>query len=100
MRNHEEGHRGLLQRYAGARFGVSTVMYEAIPVVLSAQEKRSVAIKFIQASSWNKELAGFSIRFTGRRDELQFALSVRTAATVEEMSKKCVFVSLTEKRGS
>ncbi|KAJ7065406.1 hypothetical protein C8F01DRAFT_1366404 [Mycena amicta] len=55
--------------------------------VLNTQEKRSLAIKFLKATVWNKELAGYATRFTTRRDELQFALNIRTAVTVDEMNK-------------
>ncbi|KAF7375650.1 hypothetical protein MSAN_00454100 [Mycena sanguinolenta] len=54
--------------------------------VLNAQEKRSLAIKFLKAASWNKELGVYASRFTNRRDELTFALSLRTAITIEEMN--------------
>ncbi|KAJ7830412.1 hypothetical protein B0H14DRAFT_2593325 [Mycena olivaceomarginata] len=54
--------------------------------VLNAQEKRSVGIKFLKASVWNKELGSYAARFTNRREELTFALSMRTVVTMEEMN--------------
>ncbi|KAJ6553898.1 hypothetical protein B0H10DRAFT_2201811 [Mycena sp. CBHHK59/15] len=54
--------------------------------VLNAQEKRSLGIKFLKAGSWNKELGSFAARFTTRREELSFALSMRSAVTLEEMN--------------
>ncbi|KAF7352127.1 hypothetical protein MVEN_01175800 [Mycena venus] len=54
--------------------------------VLNAQEKRSVGIKFLKAGAWNKELGSFGARFTNRREELSFALSMRAAVTIEEMN--------------
>lgn len=59
--------------------------------VLNAQEKRSVGIKFLKASMWNKELASYATRFTNRRADLTFALSMRSVVTMEEMNSKCVF---------
>jgi hypothetical protein len=59
--------------------------------VLNAQERRSVGIKFLKASVWNKELGSYAARFTNRREELTFALSMRTVVTMEEMNAKCVF---------
>ncbi|KAJ7805438.1 hypothetical protein B0H14DRAFT_2611348, partial [Mycena olivaceomarginata] len=54
--------------------------------VLNAQEKRSIGIKFLKASSWNKELGSYAARFTNRREELTFALSMRIVVTMEEMN--------------
>ncbi|KAJ7240155.1 hypothetical protein B0H12DRAFT_57866 [Mycena haematopus] len=54
--------------------------------VLNAQEKRSIGIKFLKATAWNKELGSYASRFTNRREELTFALSMRTAVTIEEMN--------------
>ncbi|KAF7335401.1 hypothetical protein MVEN_02192800 [Mycena venus] len=54
--------------------------------VLNAQEKRSVGIKFLKAGAWNRELGAFGARFTNRREELSFALSMRAAVTMEEMN--------------
>ncbi|KAJ7318795.1 hypothetical protein DFH08DRAFT_754688 [Mycena albidolilacea] len=54
--------------------------------VLNAQERRSVGIKFLKASAWNKELGSYAARFTNRREELTFALSMRTVVTMEEMN--------------
>lgn len=59
--------------------------------VLNAQEKRSLSIKFLKAGSWNKELGSFAARFITRREELSFALRVRSAVTMEEMNAKCDF---------
>ncbi|KAJ7250786.1 hypothetical protein C8J57DRAFT_1354883 [Mycena rebaudengoi] len=53
---------------------------------LNAQDKHSVAIKFLKASSWNAVLAGYGSRFETRRGELSFTLQMRTAVTVEEMN--------------
>jgi hypothetical protein len=50
-------------------------------------------MKFFKASRWNEVLAEYATRFANRREELRFALSLRTAVTVEEMNKKCVFLS-------
>ncbi|KAJ7616828.1 hypothetical protein DFH06DRAFT_1238529 [Mycena polygramma] len=54
--------------------------------VLNAQEKRSVGIKFLKAGAWNKELASYATRFTNRRADLTFALSMRGVVTMEEMN--------------
>ncbi|KAJ7875478.1 hypothetical protein B0H14DRAFT_55531 [Mycena olivaceomarginata] len=54
--------------------------------VLNAQEKRSIGIKFLRASSWNKELSSYAARFTTRQADLNFALNMRTAITVEEIN--------------
>ncbi|KAJ6620420.1 hypothetical protein B0H10DRAFT_2215946 [Mycena sp. CBHHK59/15] len=54
--------------------------------VLNAQDKRSVGIKFLKASLWAKELATYGSRFKARREDLNFALHMRTAVTVEEIS--------------
>ncbi|KAF7375648.1 hypothetical protein MSAN_00453900 [Mycena sanguinolenta] len=54
--------------------------------VLNAQEKRSIGIKFLKAGAWNKELGAYASRFANRREELTFALSMRTAVTIEEMN--------------
>ncbi|KAJ7240171.1 hypothetical protein B0H12DRAFT_1135296, partial [Mycena haematopus] len=56
--------------------------------VLNAQEKRSIGIKFLKATAWNKELGSYASRFTNRREQLTFALSMRTAVTIEEMNSK------------
>jgi hypothetical protein len=56
--------------------------------VLDAQERRSIAIKFLKASSWNKELATYAARFTERRDQLSFGLDIRTAVNVEEIKSQ------------
>ncbi|KAF7375676.1 hypothetical protein MSAN_00456800 [Mycena sanguinolenta] len=54
--------------------------------VLNTQEKRSIGIKFLKAGAWNKELGAYASRFVNRREELTFALSMRTAVTIEEMN--------------
>ncbi|KAF7375685.1 hypothetical protein MSAN_00457800 [Mycena sanguinolenta] len=54
--------------------------------VLNAQEKRFIGIKFLKAAAWNKELGAYASRFTNRREELMFALSLRAAVTIEEMN--------------
>ncbi|KAK7058060.1 hypothetical protein R3P38DRAFT_2599651 [Favolaschia claudopus] len=54
--------------------------------VLNVQEKRSLGIKFLKASIWNKELGSYAARFTNRREELTFALSLRSVVTIEEMN--------------
>ncbi|KAJ7676925.1 hypothetical protein DFH06DRAFT_1169319 [Mycena polygramma] len=54
--------------------------------VLNAQEKRSVGIKFLKASAWNRELGSYAARFTTRREDLTFALSMRGVVTMEEMN--------------
>ncbi|KAF8192248.1 hypothetical protein K438DRAFT_1590447, partial [Mycena galopus ATCC 62051] len=59
--------------------------------VLNAQEKTSIAIKFLKASSWSKELASQANRFTKRREELLFTLSMHTVITTEEINNKCAF---------
>jgi hypothetical protein len=59
--------------------------------VLNAQERRSVAIKFLKASAWNKELGSYAARFTNTRDELRFALDMRAVVTMDEVNAKCVF---------
>ncbi|KAK6975085.1 hypothetical protein R3P38DRAFT_3128369 [Favolaschia claudopus] len=56
--------------------------------VLNVQEKRSLGIKFLKASIWNKELGSYAARFTNRREELTFALSLRSVVTIEEMNNK------------
>ncbi|KAJ7157929.1 hypothetical protein C8R43DRAFT_996337 [Mycena crocata] len=54
--------------------------------VLNAQDKRGVGIKFLKASSWNKELGSYAARFKSRREDLTFALSMRGVVTMEEMN--------------
>ncbi|KAJ7191654.1 hypothetical protein GGX14DRAFT_481219 [Mycena pura] len=55
---------------------------------LGAQDKRKRYLsKFWNASNWNRELAKYATHFTRRRDELLFALSLRTAITIEEVDK-------------
>ncbi|KAJ6521241.1 hypothetical protein B0H19DRAFT_721738 [Mycena capillaripes] len=54
--------------------------------VLNAQEKRGVGIKFLKAAAWNKQLASYATRFTNRREDLTFALSMRAVVTMEEMN--------------
>ncbi|KAJ6488972.1 hypothetical protein C8R45DRAFT_993301 [Mycena sanguinolenta] len=56
--------------------------------VLNAQEKRSIGIKFLRAAAWNKELGAYAARFTSSREELMFALTLRTAVTMEELGSK------------
>ncbi|KAJ6620407.1 hypothetical protein B0H10DRAFT_2215935 [Mycena sp. CBHHK59/15] len=56
--------------------------------VLNAQDKRSVGIKFLKASLWAKELATYGSRFKARREDLNFALHMWTAVTVEEINEK------------
>ncbi|KAF8183486.1 hypothetical protein K438DRAFT_1974964 [Mycena galopus ATCC 62051] len=53
--------------------------------VLNAQERRRLAIKFLRAANWNKELGLYASRFVKRREELLFALSMRTVNTTEEI---------------
>jgi hypothetical protein len=48
------------------------------------------------ASSWNKDLAEFAGRFATNREEIKFALDLRTAVTVEEINTKCVVLSIRE----
>nr|GAT59291.1 predicted protein [Mycena chlorophos] len=64
--------------------------------VLNAQEKRSFSIKFLKASIWGKELATYADRFTKRRSELQFALTMRIAVKVDEVNEKLTLVRLTK----
>jgi hypothetical protein len=89
MRGHEAGHRTMLQWYefGSVRFTGSN---HILPEVLNAQEKRSIGIKFLRASSWNKELSSYAARFTTRQADLNSALSMRTAITVEEINAKSV----------
>ncbi|KAJ6578128.1 hypothetical protein B0H19DRAFT_1230009 [Mycena capillaripes] len=54
--------------------------------VLNAQEKRGVGIKFLKAAAWNKQLVSYATRFTNRREDLTFALSMRAVVTMEEMN--------------
>ncbi|KAJ7312624.1 hypothetical protein DFH08DRAFT_943570 [Mycena albidolilacea] len=54
--------------------------------ILNAQEKRGVGIKFLKAAAWNKQLASYATRFTNRREDLTFTLSMRTVVTMEEMN--------------
>ncbi|KAJ6488966.1 hypothetical protein C8R45DRAFT_993286 [Mycena sanguinolenta] len=56
--------------------------------VLNAQEKRSTGIKFLRAAAWNKELGAYAARFTSSREEVLFALTLRTAVTMEELGSK------------
>ncbi|KAJ7473796.1 hypothetical protein B0H11DRAFT_2036023 [Mycena galericulata] len=58
--------------------------------VLNAQERRSVSIKFLKASSWNKELATYAARFTTTRENLTFTLSMRSAVTTEETNTNVI----------
>ncbi|KAJ7189129.1 hypothetical protein C8R46DRAFT_35064 [Mycena filopes] len=60
--------------------------------VLDAQGKRSLGIRFMKAGSWNKQLAELVSRFALRREQLQFALNLRTAITVEEISTDVKYV--------
>ncbi|KAJ7441736.1 hypothetical protein FB451DRAFT_117361 [Mycena latifolia] len=53
---------------------------------LDAMQKQSLIVKFCKASGWNDKLAGFKVRFTTRRQELQFALTLNTATTIQDMS--------------
>ncbi|KAK7055990.1 hypothetical protein R3P38DRAFT_3170651 [Favolaschia claudopus] len=55
--------------------------YNAVTV----QEKRSLGIKFLKAKIWNEELGSYAARFTHRREELTFALSLRSAVTIQEI---------------
>ncbi|KAJ7311733.1 hypothetical protein DFH08DRAFT_449938 [Mycena albidolilacea] len=59
--------------------------------VLNAQEKRGVGIKFLKAAAWNKQLVSYATRFTNRREDLTFTLSMRTVVTMEKMNSKYVF---------
>ncbi|KAJ7157924.1 hypothetical protein C8R43DRAFT_996328 [Mycena crocata] len=54
--------------------------------VLNTQEKRSVGIKFLKASSWNKVLGEYALRFTTTRERLVFALNLKSAVTMDEMN--------------
>ncbi|KAE9403546.1 hypothetical protein BT96DRAFT_814787 [Gymnopus androsaceus JB14] len=56
--------------------------------VPNAQEKRSLGIKFLKASSWNQELGSYAARFSTAREEISFALNLQTAVTVEEINAK------------
>jgi hypothetical protein len=49
-------------------------------------ENRSPGIKALKASSWNTELASYAARFTFQREEVAFALSMRTVVTVDWLS--------------
>ncbi|KAJ7689549.1 hypothetical protein B0H17DRAFT_633894 [Mycena rosella] len=53
---------------------------------LDAMTKQSLIVKFCKASTWNDKLAGLKVRFTTRRQELQFALTLNTATTIQDMS--------------
>ncbi|KAJ6574434.1 hypothetical protein B0H19DRAFT_1254141 [Mycena capillaripes] len=53
---------------------------------LNDQENRWVLVQFAKASSHSKDLADFAGRFTNNREELTFALHLRTAITVEEIN--------------
>ncbi|KAF7289053.1 hypothetical protein HMN09_01353500 [Mycena chlorophos] len=53
--------------------------------VLDAREKRSFGPKLLKAAAWNKELAEYATRFMTRREELRFALGLRTAVTADEI---------------
>ncbi|KAJ7833013.1 hypothetical protein B0H14DRAFT_2801768, partial [Mycena olivaceomarginata] len=57
---------------------------------LDAYESRSPGIKALKASSWNTELASYAVRFTFRREEVAFALSMRTVVTAEELNSNMV----------
>ena len=70
--------------------GTVTITYarsDLLILVLNAQEKRSLAIKFLQAQAWNNQLAGYATKFEQRRQELQFALSLRVAAGIDELKQ-------------
>ncbi|KAK6987605.1 hypothetical protein R3P38DRAFT_2574822 [Favolaschia claudopus] len=58
--------------------------------VLAAQERRSLVVKFLKASAWNEELGFYAARFTNRREELAFALSLRSVVTIEETNNKMI----------
>ncbi|KAJ7147206.1 hypothetical protein C8R46DRAFT_1129675 [Mycena filopes] len=54
--------------------------------VVDAQKRRSLAIKYLKAASWNEKLVTYVALFQRRRDELQITLSLKTVMTVEEMN--------------
>ncbi|KAJ7589819.1 hypothetical protein C8J56DRAFT_936291 [Mycena floridula] len=71
--------------------------------VLSAQAKRNVFIKFVQAPKWNTELVRFGVRFEETREELKFTLQMRTMSGVEAMRtefRKEMFDMLTKQQTS
>ncbi|KAJ7743345.1 hypothetical protein B0H16DRAFT_1859871 [Mycena metata] len=57
-----------------------------LQLIVDAQKKRSIAIKFLKATSWNEKLVSYAVLFRTRREELQFAFSMKTVITVEEMN--------------
>ncbi|KAJ7442979.1 hypothetical protein FB451DRAFT_1376810 [Mycena latifolia] len=55
---------------------------------LDAMQKQSLVVKFCKASGWNDKLAGFKVRFKTRREELQLALTLNIATTIQDMSTR------------
>ncbi|KAJ7442970.1 hypothetical protein FB451DRAFT_95665 [Mycena latifolia] len=55
---------------------------------LDAMQKQSLVVKFCKASGWNDKLADFKVRFKTRREELQLALTLNTATTIQDMSTR------------
>ncbi|KAJ6573541.1 hypothetical protein DFH09DRAFT_1277138 [Mycena vulgaris] len=53
---------------------------------LDAMQKQSLIVRFCKASTWNDKLAGFKVTFKTRREELHFALTLNTAASIQDMS--------------
>ncbi|KAJ7502614.1 hypothetical protein B0H11DRAFT_1989365 [Mycena galericulata] len=57
---------------------------ESCYCALDALQKEKLIMRFCQASGWSKQLAGYKSTFVTRRQELQFALTLNTATTVQE----------------
>ncbi|KAJ7743335.1 hypothetical protein B0H16DRAFT_1422914 [Mycena metata] len=52
--------------------------------VVDAQKKCSFGMKFIKAVSWNEKLVSYAVLFQQRREELQFAFSMKTLSIVDQ----------------
>ncbi|KAJ7057630.1 hypothetical protein C8F01DRAFT_1233056 [Mycena amicta] len=53
---------------------------------LDAFDKELAFLRFFKASSWNNELSKWKAIFKTRREDLQFALTLTTATTVQHMN--------------
>ncbi|KAJ7453210.1 hypothetical protein FB451DRAFT_1185458 [Mycena latifolia] len=53
---------------------------------LDAMQKQSLIVKFCKAGAWNDRLATYQAKFKVRRTDLQFALALSTALTIQDMN--------------
>lgn len=49
-------------------------------------QKQSLIVKFCKAAGWNDQLANYKVTFKTRREQLHFALTLSTAAVIQDMS--------------